>query len=389
MKKRYFIIFVLYFVISLKSFSVIANSVTSETPKKTIILYGDTNCHLCRETESLLQEFENFHPEININYEMHNLYDPYHLSWMISELEEYGIEEMQVPIVILIWNNQTIILYYDDITLENLEFWSNNGYVESTQVSLNEGVSFLSGLIIGASPCVLLILSVFGTSLSMETSKSKYLKVSIGFITGILLAYLVVSLVFILALPYIGIFQYFKYVFSAIFVIIGIWQIIDYKNEESRIFGTPTVVKGYIKRNVQNNSGFAALLIGFIFGFIKIPCFGGVFLSIIYAVQNNSKLWNYILFYMLGMIIPVIIVFILLRLGLKSEKINTFREEAKPYLRILSGLMMLTIIAYLLLETQGFTISYLILAIILEILIIGYFILNNENNKTRIQEKNQ
>jgi len=54
-------------------------------------------------------------------------------------------------------------------------------------------IAFTSGLLIGGSPCILLMLSVFGSSLILTEEKSKFLKISIGLILGMIFAYIIMS----------------------------------------------------------------------------------------------------------------------------------------------------------------------------------------------------
>ncbi|MHA1293293.1 MAG: cytochrome c biogenesis CcdA family protein [Promethearchaeota archaeon] len=209
-------------------------------------------------------------------------------------------------------------------------------------------MAFLAGLIIGASPCILLMLSTFGTSLILVEDKGKFLKISIGLLSGMLLTYIVISILFLYFIEFFKIFTYFKYIFAGILISIGIWQIIECKKEQSKIFGTPEKVKTILKDFIERNSGFYAFLVGILFVLIKIPCFGTIYLVLLYNLQANPLLYLYIITYLIGMVIPIILVLILLRLGLESNKIDDFRLKYRPHLRFLNGAILIFLAFYLL-----------------------------------------
>jgi cytochrome c biogenesis protein CcdA len=213
---------------------------------------------------------------------------------------------------------------------------------------LNLLVVFVSGIIIGVSPCILLMLSVFGTSLILTEKKTKFLQISFGLLSGMILAYIFISIIFVFFFQILNVLLFFKYIFAAILIIIGMWQIIESKRDKSIIFGTPARVKTILKDFIEKNSGIYAFSVGIIFVFIKIPCFGTIYLSLLYNLYLNPFLIIYIMFYILGLLLPIITVLILLRLGLESDKINEFRLKYRTYLRILSGAILMTLAILLL-----------------------------------------
>jgi cytochrome c biogenesis protein CcdA len=163
-----------------------------------------------------------------------------------------------------------------------------------------------------------------------------------------ILAYIFISIIFVFFFQILNVLLFFKYIFAAILIIIGMWQIIESKRDKSIIFGTPARVKTILKDFIEKNSGIYAFSVGIIFVFIKIPCFGTIYLSLLYNLYLNPFLIIYIMFYILGLLLPIITVLILLRLGLESDKINEFRLKYRTYLRILSGAILMTLAILLL-----------------------------------------
>jgi len=215
-------------------------------------------------------------------------------------------------------------------------------------MEINWTIAFLSGIVIGATPCILLMMSAFGTSLIMIEGRGKFIKISFGLLSGLVFGYIFISFIFLFFVPIFQVLYYFKYIFAGILIFIGIWQIIECKKENSTIFGTPQNVKLVLKNFIGKNSGLYAFLVGIIFVLIKMPCFGGVYLALLYNLYGNPLISLFIMWYLIGMLLPVIILLILLRLGLESNKLNTFRLNYRTHLRIISGIILIFLAFYLL-----------------------------------------
>jgi len=217
-------------------------------------------------------------------------------------------------------------------------------------IEVNIAIAFISGLVIGFTPCILLMLSVFGTSMILTEEKNKFLVISIGLLSGMILAYILMSIILLFFVQFLDVFIYLHYVFAGILIFIGIWEIIESKKDHSTIFGTPEKVKIILRNFIEQNSGFYAFLVGIIFVLIKIPCFGTIYLTLLYNIYTNPLLYFFIFVYLLGMVIPIILLLILMRFGLESSKINEFRLKYRTHLRILSGAILIFLAIYLLIN---------------------------------------
>jgi len=215
-------------------------------------------------------------------------------------------------------------------------------------IEINLIVSFVSGVSIGISPCILLISSVFGSSLVLSEKKEKFFFISFGLLSGIVLAYIIMTTAFLFFFQFFEVITYFKYVFAGIIIFIGAWQIIDSKKEQSIIFGTPTKIKNVLKEFFERNSVLYSFLVGIFFILIKIPCMGTVYLSLIYNFYSNSLLIFYIIAYLVGMLTPTIIILLLIRLNVESSKVDDFRLKYRPYLRMFNGGLLIFLALYLL-----------------------------------------
>lgn len=215
-------------------------------------------------------------------------------------------------------------------------------------VEVNIFISFFSGLVIGASPCILLMLSAFGTSLVLTEEKRKFLSISIGLISGMVLAFVLISIILIYVAIMLEVMIIINYIFAGVLISIGIWQIVESTKERSIIFSTPEKVKTVLSNFIQKNSGFYAFLVGIIFVLIKFPCTDLIYVSLILNFHTNPLLYVFLFIYILGMLIPIILILVLLRLGLESSRINEFRLKYRTFFRILSGAILIFLAIFLL-----------------------------------------
>ena len=136
-------------------------------------------------------------------------------------------------------------------------------YQNNLIVEVNFFLAFFSGLAIGFTPCIILMLSVFGASLILTEEKNKFFKISTGLISGMVIAYILMSIILLYFFHLIRrTVLIFNFVFAGILIFIGIWEILDCRKEERSIFKTPEKVKTLLNNFIQRNSGFYAFLQG-------------------------------------------------------------------------------------------------------------------------------
>ncbi len=308
--------------------------------------YGDEQCHFCNEKKPIVEDFVARHPEVSAVYIIkHYLTNTTESQELQDYFASFGVTVTSIPVVLLNNSGTINVLMEGQVNAQALEAWIG-GYLD-TDITLWE--SFLLGLAFGGSPCLLLVMSVLGTTLVTIESRKKYLAISIGLILGLIAAYIVISIIFLAFLNFISFLAYFRYIFGAILLTIGIWEIVEFKKEKSTIFGTPERVKTWLKSFIEKQSGPYAFLLGMLFAFVKVPCVGGVYLTIMYNAWLDPLFIWYVILYYMGMILPVVILLVALRIGLSSNRINSFREKYRPHLRLVGGIILIALTVYLLL----------------------------------------
>ena len=339
-------VLVSFFALSLACFIIACtpHDVTAQG-NLSLTFYGDPDCEACVYRENIVKIFVSTHTDVQATYFLEQYYSNATL-WLalMAHLQQLGNQTPSIPALVLNNSGRILVWYEGNITDANLEAWlAGTPYMQNLL-----WVSFFSGLLVGIAPCLLLLMSVLGTTLVMVEQRSKFLAISTGLILGIIIAYLAVSAAFLALLTVVGVFLYFKYIFAGILITIGIWQIVEFKSERSIAFGTPQKVKDLLKGFIEKRSGTYAFLLGILFAFVKIPCFGGVFLSLLYDAWLDPFLAYYIVIYFTGMLLPIVILLIALRVGMQPARFNAFREKYRPHLRLLSGAILIVLTLVLL-----------------------------------------
>jgi cytochrome c biogenesis protein CcdA len=308
-------------------------------------------CQLCLDAFDEVQEFLSNHPEITLRvYEMTNETEKEMAKDFLNS------DELYWPTVIFERGLCKYLINGQSITSKTLE--EVYSQIINNPSSCQEWtyyqefkywVAFVTGILSGLSPCIILITGVFGTSLIANQSRNYFLRSLIGFSLGVLLMYFIIGFSFTFFID--GAIKLFggiamKLILGIPLILLGLWQCIDAWNENSRLFKTPEKLKGFFRNLTENDSGLSAFLLGAAFTLLKSPCIAGILLSLIFSVNRSGSFGigrvSYALgLFSIGVLIPILAVFGILRIGISNEKINIFRVKARPYLRLISGLVII------------------------------------------------
>lgn len=204
---------------------------------------------------------------------------------------------------------------------------------------------FLEGLLSFFSPCVLPLIPLYMSYLSSdyrskdENGKivyktSKVFIMTIFFVLGISLVFLLLALSVNLIKPFIEKYQ-------EIIGIIGGTLIIIFGLHETGLININVlnVTKRLdAKYDVNDMNYFKAFLLGFLFSFAWTPCIGPLLGSAIIIASSSSLGSIYILIYGLGLVIPFLIT------GLFTSKVLEFiskKENIFKYVMVIAGIILI------------------------------------------------
>ncbi|MBD3353262.1 MAG: hypothetical protein GF364_17410 [Candidatus Lokiarchaeota archaeon] len=326
-----------------------------------VYYFYNNGCDICINKRMIVRQFNQTHDDLNY-YEKEiycgNAEDE---SFAENFFSTYPKDIVGIPNPVVVFTIGSDCFYIisssNDITMEVLENVYSQlienpqncvGWVEYGEFNLL--LAFVTGILSGLSPCVILMTGVLGASYFSTQSKKSFFLGMIGFIIGILTAYFCIGLAFTYLIDFANAFFgsiLIKLVIGIPLIILGVWYIADAWNESSKLFKTPYKVKQILKKMTNQNSIISTFLLGLAFTLIKSPCVAAILLSLLFNINSYaSTMGNVILnlsMFAIGVILPILLIFMFIRLGINSEKVNNKRKEYRPYLRMISGILIIAL----------------------------------------------
>ncbi|CAD7773953.1 Cytochrome C biogenesis protein transmembrane region [Candidatus Methanoperedenaceae archaeon GB37] len=210
----------------------------------------------------------------------------------------------------------------------------------------------LMGLFAGLNPCLFAIIAFIASITLASTGKRRnVLYIVIAFSSGIFTTYLIFG---IGLLEVIGSeMQEGVQTFLVLLIVaLGLWQVYDAyhihtseKNKRST-FRTPKIFTKMTERAIEGASLPASFILGSLFSLIKAPCVGAIYLAILEMIKSGkSSAMLYLAIYNLGVMLPVLLIGAAIATGLAPEKVESFREEWRVALRIITGITLFALAA--------------------------------------------
>jgi len=349
-------------------------SITLKNPVYIIYFYS-AGCHKCSRMEYELKLLRSKFRGLKI--EMKDVNKNGNLLYSIEKSIGIKKEKMLVtPVVIL---NKRIFFEKDMAKLMreilsvanmggNTRFWElyRKRSVEDLIEKLKIPGIFFSGLIDGINPCAFGVLIFFIAFLLFRgKGREEILYGGISFITAVYLTYLLIGMGIFQIIRFLSVFigvSKIIYILSGFFaIVVGILSLFDaflYRKNKEMILKLPDRFRKIVRGRVRKNySSMIILLAGFSIGFLvtifEFTCTGQVYFPVITMIAQNPHLklraLSMLIIYNIGFIAPSIGVFLLAFLGIEQRQFNTFLTRNVIYIKVLTGLLLLTIGAIVLL----------------------------------------
>jgi cytochrome c biogenesis protein CcdA len=207
---------------------------------------------------------------------------------------------------------------------------------------------FAAGLLAGFNPCLLGILVFLAASVMSSSGRRKDLLLMIvSFSLGIFTMYFLFGLGMQHVLQAKTAADGFRYALTFFLVVLGIMHIEDARrlnNGGNSLFRTDWVMK-YVEAGVNGKRLSSYFLIGALFSLVKAPCVGAVYLAILDVISAKSYAEGsvYLLFYNLGIVLPIILLGGFIALGMSPEQVDRFRKDYRAAIRLVTGLALLAL----------------------------------------------
>jgi len=384
--EKFFFVFIFLFLIFGISRSALAAENTVD-PEDTISIqyFIDRNCDSCLEKEQWFLELQEENPSMNISIiEVIFTGDNSNYTEVFDYTESLGLGRLLPPSAIFFKGPCMVSLHgrlnftrnnFDTIVnvLETLAGECPDWEEIMAQEEFTVGVAFISGIVSGFSPCVILITSFVSSTLMVKTSKKKLALLFSGFLLGILLMYILLTIALISTFGALaeGFFSLtIRLIFAVLMAILGLWYVLDAFNEESKLFKTPESLKSIFAKIAKKGTFFSSFVLGFVFSFLKLPCVGGIMSALIYSVAENPVQYTgHLIIFYIGLLLPLIILMILLARGLQKEKVDEIRKKYRPLIRYISGILILGLTLYAIWDLITFSKIYLLIPLLCVVII--------------------
>jgi cytochrome c biogenesis protein CcdA len=206
--------------------------------------------------------------------------------------------------------------------------------------------AFIAGLIAGFNPCLLAVMVfIAGTTLAAAGSRAGILARVGSFCAGLLAVYMLMGIGLMELLRLVpALDSVLKGVIVITLVLMATWSFYDAwrtsKGVESQLFRT---VLGRFRASYERYALPASFAIGAAFGLVKMPCVGGLYIAILGTILQSEQFAEgllYLVFYNLGVIVPVLALGGLLAYGLSPAALNAFRLRHRVKLKLFTGLLL-------------------------------------------------
>jgi cytochrome c-type biogenesis protein len=200
----------------------------------------------------------------------------------------------------------------------------------------------------GFNPCLLGILVFLSASVLSSSGRRRELVLMVVFFSlGIFTMYFLFGLGMQRLLQTEAVFATFRNVVVVFLVVMGMAHILDavkLRSGGESLFRTDWALK-YFRAGVDKGRLSSYFLVGALFSLVKAPCVGAVYLAILDMISARSYVEGavYLLFYNLGIILPIVILGGFMALGMSPEQVDAWRKDYRAGIRLFTGLMLLAL----------------------------------------------
>jgi cytochrome c-type biogenesis protein len=206
----------------------------------------------------------------------------------------------------------------------------------------------VAGLVAGFNPCLLGILVFLAATVLSTAGKRRELVMMVVFFSlGIFTMYLLLGLGMQQLLQTESIVSAFRSILTAFLILAGfsqVWDAVRLKQGQPSIFRTDWALK-YFQAGIDRGRFSSYFVIGALFSLVKAPCLVGIYLAILDLLSARSYIEGatYLLFFNLGVILPILILGGAIALGMSPEQVDSFRKDHRVGIRLATGITLIAL----------------------------------------------
>ena len=249
-------------------------------------------------------------------------------------------------------------------------------HVDETFSDMTLGIVLAAGLLDGVNPCAFATIIFFLSYLQIaRRSPREILMVGVAFISAVFIAYFSIGVVFHGLVEWLNAqegFQWAKvamtYVFAGFALLVAILSLRDgIRAKRGRLdemtLQLPSFLKkrirGVIRKGAKSRSFvIAAFGSGIVISFLELACTGQVYAPIVFKIQQGSMdAVQYLLYYNLAFITPLIIIFILAYKGMTSNALINFQSKHTATVKFATAILFVLLALIILFGDQWLKLS--------------------------------
>ncbi len=356
--------YLILFVMAVIALSGVSGS--DNTP--VIIYYGEIGCSHCDLfEETILPEIEK-NAGVNVELQAFDILDPIYYEECKSSLEKLGLEFTIFPVLIVGNNAYLGNSALETGLLDELIFYKKNSvfrpfssHLSSSSGTVSFGIIpvFLAGLIDGINPCAFATLVFFISFLSIQgRSRREILITGLLFTLSVFTAYFFLGFGLLNTIRLFIDISYIRFILKImVSIVTGIFLVLSLRDfylartgrfdEITLQLSMPMKKRLHKVIRMNNGNGFlfgGVILTGFTVSIIELACTGQVYLpTIAYMIQTDSSSTGIrsLLIYNTGFVLPLILVFGIVYLGLSSSVLSDFFTKKIQYAKLLLSCLFL------------------------------------------------
>ena len=217
----------------------------------------------------------------------------------------------------------------------------------TTGPGLTPQMVIVPALVDSLNPCALSVLIFLLISIAAAANRRRILLIGSSYTVAVFLFHLLMGIGIFSFVTLSGLSKIFSLLGATVAIILGLITLTDViRNRETFFLSVPESGKGLMSHYIRIASVPAAFILGILAGLLGFSCTGGIYISILALMSESLTLsagLPYLLLYNVIFVLPLVLVTLLAAYGTSPERADTWRIEHKRALRLVIGLIMISL----------------------------------------------
>lgn len=218
--------------------------------------------------------------------------------------------------------------------------------------TISLGLIVSTAAIDSINPCAIaVLLFLIAVLISLKATRKRMIAVGLVYISGVFISYYLAGIGLLKAITRFDIATQIN-LFAAAIVIIaafisikeGLWP------DSKQILVIPERTKSIFMNLMQKGTFPAVFIAGVLVSAFELPCTGQVYLGILSLMSQESmkaQAYTYLFVYNFIFVLPLVIILFAAAWGLDINKLQAFRKDTRKTIKVLIGVIMLALGAWL------------------------------------------